>query len=285
MALVKSLYINIYIIALISISATAGLRYADNLNVGWLGTLLTVVPSLLMLLSFMLFQRRPRTSRNLTILLSLAAIGASLSTYKYLQGSGPELGLILAYIGLIGLFIYVFWYSRLERKESNLKLNIKLPAFSLENEDGELVYSEDFIGKPTVFLFFRGNWCPLCMAQIKEIAAQYQEITRLGARIVLISPQSHKQTRNLAEKFDVGMEFFIDKDLAATKALGLLNRFGTPMGLQMLGYDTDTVLPTVIFTDSNGKIIFLDETDNYRVRPEPSTFLEVLRKLDPQPGH
>ncbi|MGD8325352.1 MAG: redoxin domain-containing protein [Sphingomonadales bacterium] len=284
MALVKSLYINIYIIALLSISLMAGLRYTDNLNVGWLGTLLTTVPTLLMLLSFVLLQNRPRTSRNLIILLGLAVIGAGLSTYKYLQGSGPEKGFILAYIGLVSLFIYVFWYSRLERDESNLQLNRELPEFTLEDEDGKKVHSKGFIGKPTIFLFFRGNWCPLCMAQIKEIAEQYQEITRLGARVALISPQPHKQTRNLAEKFDVDMEFFVDKDLAATKTLGLLNRFGTPMGLQLMGYNTDTVLPTVIITDSKGKIIFLDETDNYRVRPEPSTFLEVLKKPEVQPA-
>jgi hypothetical protein len=39
-------------------------------------------------------------------------------------------------------------------------------------------------------------------------------------------------------------------------------------------------MPTVIITDEQGKIIFADLTDNYRVRPEPETFLRVLDELE-----
>jgi hypothetical protein len=35
-------------------------------------------------------------------------------------------------------------------------------------------------------------------------------------------------------------------------------------------------LPTIIMTNASGKIIFADLTDNYRIRPEPETFLEVF---------
>jgi len=55
-----------------------------------------------------------------------------------------------------------------------------------------------------------------------------------------------------------------------------LSENGLPFGFQVLGYDSDTVMPTIIITDKNGKILFADLTDNYRVRPEPSTFLKVL---------
>jgi len=33
----------------------------------------------------------------------------------------------------------------------------------------------------------------------------------------------------------------------------------------------------VVITDEKGMIIFADQTDNYRVRPEPAIFLEVLK--------
>ena len=50
--------------------------------------------------------------------------------------------------------------------------------------------------------------------------------------------------------------------------------------MQALGYDSDTVMPTVIITDREGRVVWTDETDNYRVRPEPETFLQVLREHD-----
>ncbi|MGB3052567.1 MAG: hypothetical protein WBB42_16315, partial [Polyangiales bacterium] len=37
-----------------------------------------------------------------------------------------------------------------------------------------------------------------------------------------------------------------------------------------------SVLPTVLITDPDRTIIFADMTDNYCVRPEPSTFLAAL---------
>ena len=71
----------------------------------------------------------------------------------------------------------------------------------------------------------------------------------------------------------------------AAKQLGIVHRWGTPMGLQMLGYESDTVLPTVILTDSRGIILFSDQTDNYRVRPEPEVFENLFReKLPPKQG-
>ena len=49
-------------------------------------------------------------------------------------------------------------------------------------------------------------------------------------------------------------------------------------GLQALGYASDTVMPTVVITAPGGRILWADETDNYRVRPEPDTYLAVLRR-------
>lgn len=64
----------------------------------------------------------------------------------------------------------------------------------------------------------------------------------------------------------------------AAKTLGIDARFGTPMGMQAFGYDSHTVLPTVIITDASGLVIWTDETDNYRVRPDPETYLKVLKE-------
>ncbi|GAB4137003.1 MAG: hypothetical protein Kow00104_20510 [Rhodothalassiaceae bacterium] len=50
------------------------------------------------------------------------------------------------------------------------------------------------------------------------------------------------------------------------------------MGMQALGYASDTVLPTVVITGRGGTILWTHETDNYRVRPEPGTFLEILKQ-------
>ncbi len=72
------------------------------------------------------------------------------------------------------------------------------------------------------------------------------------------------------------MHFLVDPKARAARQLGLVHEAGLPLGMQILGYDTDTVLPTAIITDASQRILWVHQTDNYRVRPEPETFLKVL---------
>ena len=80
--------------------------------------------------------------------------------------------------------------------------------------------------------------------------------------------------KKLAEQYQVPFHFWVDTENRAARMLGIDNKYGVPMG--MPGYDPDTVFPTVVITDEEGEIIFVDETDNYRIRPEPQTFLDIL---------
>ena len=94
--------------------------------------------------------------------------------------------------------------------------------------------------------------------------------------VVLISPQPHKNSKELARKMAVDFHFLTDDKNSMARRLGLDHKSGVPFGMEVLGYDSETVLPTVIITDEQGKILFLDQTDNYRLRPEPATFLQVI---------
>ncbi len=114
------------------------------------------------------------------------------------------------------------------------------------------------------------------MAQIKEIVSQYKELEDRGVNMILISPQPQKFSKSLAKKYGVNFKFLTDINNVVAKQLGIFAENGTPAGFQLMGYDSDTILPTVIITNANGKIIFVDLTDNYQVRPEPETFLRVI---------
>jgi len=116
------------------------------------------------------------------------------------------------------------------------------------------------------------------MAQIKEVATQYKKLSSLGAKVVLCAPQPEKNTQALADKFDVPFIFLTDVDNRAAKALGIEMKNGLPAGMEMLGYEKDTLYPTVIITDATGSIIYSDLTNNYRIRPEPEDFIEVLSR-------
>lgn len=225
--------------------------------------------------------RTARTSKNLNflfvvpiIMITLSVAGIAIESVSIGQLLYP---LITMSTALVGNLLYVFWYSRFGRANNTLlEVGKTLPEFSLKDAFGNVVTSKEMGSQASLIMFYRGNWCPLCMAQIKEVAGQYRELENRGIKIYMVSPQSEGNTKGLAKRFDVNMNFLIDEDNKAADNLKIKAENGLPMGLQALGYDSDTVMPTVIMTNKEGKIIFADLTDNYRVRPEPEDFLRVF---------
>jgi peroxiredoxin len=244
----------------------------------WLGAAIAALP-LPMILARLMLLSVERTSENLPVMLSLAAVGTLIAGWaQFVEGTagwGP-MSVSLAAASILAL--YVFWYSRFGRIASaSLSVGSKLPDFQLPDSNGDTFRTADLAGSPAVLLFYRGNWCPLCMAQIKEIASRYNDLDGMGVRVVLISPQPVEQSNRLAAKYDLPFQFLIDKDNIVAELLGVALKNGVPIGLPG-GYGPDTVLPTLIVTNASGTIVFSDQTDNYRVRPEPDVFLSILRR-------
>lgn len=273
----KSVFIALYPLlgtATIVVSAWQILQGASWLI--WLGPLLAALPFIAFLARAMLLRNVARTSSRLPVLLGMAALGVALSASEGTIG----LAFLLALTSATSLVLYSFWYSDLGRAPSQaLKVGAKLAPLIFVDTDGDTFETSNLLGHPALIFFFRGNWCPLCMAQIKEVAARYRELDELGVQVLMISPQPQGHTRSLARRFDAPFKFLQDVDGNAANSLGLVAKNGLPLGMQVLGYESDTVLPTVIVLDAEGVVRWCDETDNYRVRPEPETFLPMLREL------
>ncbi len=222
--------------------------------------------------------KTPRTSRNLNWILILVFVGFAWELNQYILFDSSFIALELSFVSMLCWGSYIYWYSVFpSRNSEQLTVGKQLAKLQFIGSKGEDVFNDQFEGRKLIYLFYRGNWCPLCMAQISEISEKYREINEMGAEVLLISPQPHKFTQQLAKRRNVAFQFLQDRDGEVAKQLGIFVNNGTPIGLEVLGYETDTVLPTVIITDEKGKILYADQTDNYRVRPEPDTFIEVLR--------
>ncbi len=276
---IKSLFIGMFPMLAMGISGYSIYQLVTSgMNFIWLGAVLVTLPIMLFIGRVMMFKDMARTTPHFPILTLVAFLGLAVGVYGFVQtGQSNQLGMVLVVVGFICFFLYNFWYSSLGRGVSaKLQVGQHLPRFNVIDNDGNNIDSNTFKGTPSVFIFFRGNWCPLCMAQIKEIASRYRDLSASGAKVALISPQPEKNTQALAAKFDVPFMFLTDVDNRAAQALGIEMKNGLPAGMEMFGYDKDTVYPTVIITDAEGCILYNDFTNNYRIRPEPDEFIKVL---------
>lgn len=277
---IKSIFIGIYPVVAVAVVVKSLMALsAAPMQLVWWGALATSAPMVMLFMRLMILRDVARTSKSLPLLSVLALVGFALALYGWSGRGEPDLGLVFALTGFAGFLAYDFWYSNYGRTPSDLfTVGQPLPDFTLQEEDGTVVPSASFTGRPALILFYRGNWCPLCMAQIDELAALHQDFADLDVQVVLISPQPHIFTARLAARHAVNFRFLVDPGAAAARDLKLLVKNGLPLGLGLLGYAADTVYPTVIMTDADGRVIFADQTDNYRVRPEPDTFLRIYRE-------
>lgn len=259
--------------------AALGMLLRDGFNLAWLGVLVAALPMTYFFSRLFLLKDVVRTSPRLWGYTAWMALGLALAL-----AAVPTGGFALAQMAAAGLLLaqllYVFWYSRFaQRDTATLAVGQPLPPFQMRSADGEIVNNQSVQGRPCLMVFYRGNWCPLCVAQIGEIAAQYRELEQRGAQVAFVSSQPPEHTQALAQRFDIPAGFWIDQDNQTAKSFGIFAQAGTPAGMEALGYSADTAMPTVVITNAQGVIVYADLTDNYRVRPEPAEFLRVLDEL------
>lgn len=185
---------------------------------------------------------------------------------------------VLIFIALIALAIV--GYRRFRKTGRSVPAVLRrgqpLPDFYAIDENGDPVRSTELHGRATVMLFVRGNWCPFCSSQVENLTVHYKDIIDLGARLILITPKPLETTRRVAEFFEVEFDFWLDKDLAVTKQLGLLQEYGVPNDHRK-EYGDDTIWPTALVIDANGIIRFTELSKNIADRPDPKTLLRELR--------
>ena len=254
----------------------------SNWNPIWIGTFLTTFPLPFFLMVIAGALGITRTSKNLPVFQIISVIGVAIVGYLLYQRGGPSqlseyIALALVVLGALSYQWYIHIFSPYKRtKSAAIVKGQALPELALTRLDGSSVTSASFAGEKTLLVFFRANWCPFCMNQLKEVAAQADRLKKAGVQVKYISNQGIDNSTKLAKDLSLPLhyEIFQDYDLKAAKKLRIEDIGGSPVG--MPGYPADTVMATVIALDENGNVIFGDETDNYRRRPHPDTFLNVF---------
>ncbi len=279
MNLLKSIYISVFVASCVGLTLVAFMQWlqAPVLASPWLGALLAAAAPAGFFIGLYL-RPRARTRPLLWGVLGLALLGSGLAAAL---GGGLPLWLALL-VGVLGTVIYDLWYSRFPGSGGKcLQPGQCLPEFKLRDLNGAWIASRDLLAGPVLWLFYRGNWCPFCVAQIQELSSIQADLQQRCARVILVSPQSADKTRALAGQFDPSMRFLIDEGNQTANRLGIGLRQGLPAGLQILGYDSDVPLPTTFLTAPGGEIVFAKITHNYRLRPDPEVY---LRALDAMPS-
>ena len=171
-----------------------------------------------------------------------------------------------------------WWYWRRGGRKTPdaLAPGKSLPLFIAYDEQGNKLDSSTLDGAPAVVLFVRGGWCPFCSSQVKDLTSYYKEINALGARLILVTPEPLETTRRVADIFEVDFDFWLDRNLSAARALGLLHSGAVP-GKHRDAFGKDTIWPTALVVDATGVIRHTELSKRIVDRPNPKMLLGILK--------
>lgn len=269
---------------LLSGVGSAVMFWWSNYDPIWIGAFLATFPMPFFLMVLSQVFSLARTSKRLPVLQAISIVAVVAIGFLLFVRGGPSTITEFAAAGVtvfgaVTMQWYIWVFSDYGRKNSAaIVRGVPLPELPLQRLDETETTSASFAGEKTLIVFFRANWCPFCMNQLKEVRAQADRLAKSGVKIKFISNQGVENSTKLAKDLNLPAHFEIlqDNDLRAAKALGIEDIGGAPSG--MPGYPVDTVMATVIALDADGLVLFGDETDNYRVRPHPNTFLHVFEE-------
>ncbi len=114
------------------------------------------------------------------------------------------------------------------------KIGNKAPAFSLKNQQGELIKLADLKGKTVVLYFYPKAMTPGCTTQacgLRDAKAEYE-----AANVVVlgVSPDPYERLKKFEDKHELNFDLLSDEDHAVADKYGVwgLKKF---MGREFMG--------------------------------------------------
>lgn len=174
--------------------------------------------------------------------------------------------------------------------ERTLKAGDKLPAFTLDDPEGNKVSSADLLRKgPLVISFYRGVWCPYCNMELQALQQALPAFQALGASLVAISPQNPVNSRKSVRQNSLDFPILSDPHNDVAAAFGLrfemqdyLVELYKSLKNDLPAFNGDPSwtlpMPARYVVGQDGTILYAEVNPDYTRRPEPDDMLPALRR-------
>lgn len=172
-------------------------------------------------------------------------------------------------------------------KVKGVMVGDKASDFILPNAFGNLISLSDCLKLgPVVLKFYRGEWCPICNLDLREIQQYVNQFNEFNAKIIAISPQKPDDALTITQKNELGFEVLSDSNQEVIKAYNLQfdpgEDYHQRRNLSVLNGDGSITLPVpaTFVIDKNFTVIAAHVEANYTERMAPVAILKVLKYLN-----
>ena len=174
-----------------------------------------------------------------------------------------------------GFFFFLTFMSGLPDQGAAIAVGSKVPDFSGFDSDGREFRLSSLAGSRVLLKFFRGTWCPYCVADLRLWNAHAGEVRALGLQLVAVSHDSVGELRQFKLKHGWDVTLVADPELEIIRRYNLQNRNFTPKG----GPFRDMAIPATVLIDADGKVLWMSQATDFRVRLHPAKVLAAVRAV------
>lgn len=170
-----------------------------------------------------------------------------------------------------------------------LNLNDPAPDFTAKDQNGKSVSLHDELKKGSVVLvFYRGQWCPYCNRQLKQLEDSLSMIRAKGASVLTITPEKQENIAKTIAKTGSSNSILHDEGLKIMKSYDVAFKVDntTIEAYKKYGIDFSEAngavngahlpVPAVYVINSSGKIVYRFFDKDYSKR---STIKDILAHL------
>ena len=169
-----------------------------------------------------------------------------------------------------------------------LPVSAKSPEFALPDQNGKLISSTEVLaGGPLIVNFYRGRWCPYCVATLEMWQQMLPRVRETGATLIAISPQKPQHTFFTADQHKLTYPVLSDAANAVARQFGLVYRL--PDYLQQHyrrifinlpnsngDQSWELPLPATYVISQEGTVLYARAFADFTERPEPEEVLAAL---------
>jgi len=214
-----------------------------------------------------LWPRREQAVMALVLLLAVASFFLHPGIIGYVVGA---IAVVPAALFLLGTTT-----SGLPSQQPAVMVDATAPDFAARDGDGREFRLADLHGSPVLLKFYRGYWCPYCVAELTQLNSFAKDFAAMGVKLVAVSSDRVDELRPFKRKHAWEITLVADAELAVHRLYNVQQRNFAPKR----GPFRDLAIPTTILIDRDGRILWIEQAIDFRVRPQAAMVLAKTRAL------
>ena len=197
------------------------------------------------------------------------------------------LGITAFISSVLGFFLV---QSKTPVGDIKVKVGDHILPFQTQTFENTLFTTDNLQGQRTLLKFYRGAWCPYCSAELMMFNNMKDQFATYQVNLIALSGDTPQQAKAHIKRDNLQIQLLADPQLEVVKQYGvehhkglgaqsknIIKVFGVPLAVGMYKYRAMPI-PTSILVDENGIILWIDQSEDYRIRASQTRIEQALEQ-------